>query len=74
MTTAEIPKIELNHLFRAESGLDPKMDIGEGPYGFRRCVTISGGKFEGERLRGVILYYSITPMHLIDLDPEERTT
>ena len=53
--TVGIPDIELRHLYRLEATLDSKMEIGNGPYGFRRCVTIAGGTFEGDRLRGVVL-------------------
>jgi hypothetical protein len=53
--TVGIPNIELKHLYRLEATLDTKMDIGTGPYCFRRCVTIAGGTFEGDRLKGVVL-------------------
>jgi len=54
--TVGIPDIELRHLYRLEASLDTKMEIGNGPYGFRRCVTIAGGTFVGERMKGVVLY------------------
>lgn len=54
--TVGIPDIELKHLYRLEAILDNKIEIGTGPYGFRRCVTIAGGTFEGERVKGVVLY------------------
>jgi len=56
--TVGIPEVELKHLYRLEASLDTKMEIGNGPYGFRRCVTIAGGKFEGDRFKGEVLYSS----------------
>lgn len=35
--------------------LDEIVDLGETPWGRRRMVAITGGDFEGERLRGVVL-------------------
>jgi hypothetical protein len=60
--TAGIPEIELKHLYRLEASLEPKMDIGTGPYGFRRCIPIAGGTFEGERLKGVIMCFRFPNM------------
>jgi len=54
--TLGIPNIELKHLYRLDAKLDAKMEIGKGPYGFRRCVTIKEGTFEGERMKGICLY------------------
>ena len=54
--TLGIPEIQLEHLYRLECSLESKMDIGTGPYGFRRCVGISGGTFEGDKLKVVVLY------------------
>ena len=56
--TLGIPEIELKHLYRLDATLNTKMEIGNGPFGFRRCVTIGGGTFEGEKLKGVVLYIS----------------
>jgi hypothetical protein len=61
--TVGIPDIELKHLYRLEAILGSKMEIGTGPYGFRRCVTIAGGTFQGERVKGVVLY----------LEPQDKT-
>ena len=61
--TAGIPNIELRHLYRLEAKLDAKMDIGTGPYGFRRCVTIKEGTFEGERMKGICLYSTYLSLH-----------
>lgn len=53
--TAGIPNIELRHLYRLEASLDAKMEIGTGPYGFRRCITVAAGTFEGDRVKGIVL-------------------
>jgi hypothetical protein len=53
--TVGIPDIELKHLYRLEASLDTSIEIGNGPYGHRRCVAIAGGKFEGDRMKGTVL-------------------
>lgn len=45
-------KLEPLMTYRAE--LLPPEDIGAGPFGVRRIVPVSGGSFEGPRLRGRI--------------------
>jgi hypothetical protein len=47
--------IELEHLFTARLEVGPPRSLGMTPYGERRIVQITGGSFEGARLRGVIL-------------------
>jgi hypothetical protein len=42
-------------LFRTELELGPSMDAGATPYGTRRIFPVSGGRFEGERVRGRVL-------------------
>jgi hypothetical protein len=42
-------------LFRIEIALHPIQEVGTTPLGSRRVVPVSGGRFEGERLRGEIL-------------------
>lgn len=48
---------ELNsrHLFTLTIELHPIYDLGVTPAGHRRIVPVSGGKFQGDRLRGDIL-------------------
>ena len=41
-------------LFRLEIELHPIQVVGATPLGERRVVPVSGGRFEGERLRGVV--------------------
>ena len=47
--------IATNHLMRLDVELGPVLDIGLVPGGHRRVIPITGGRFEGERLRGEIL-------------------
>lgn len=47
------PALEL--LFEVRATLDPPIVVGEVPEGARRVVPISGGTFEGPRLRGTLL-------------------
>ena len=43
------------HLFRLSIELHPIQTLGATPAGVRRVVPVSGGRFEGEALNGVIL-------------------
>jgi hypothetical protein len=42
-------------LFRLTLTLHPTIDLGQTPLGGRRIFPVSGGRFEGDRLRGVAL-------------------
>jgi hypothetical protein len=42
-------------LFTIRMDLHPVQDLGETPLGRRRVVPVAGGRFEGLRLRGVVL-------------------
>jgi len=42
-------------LFTLEIFLHPIHDLGATPYGKRRLVPVSGGRFEGPRLRGEVI-------------------
>ena len=46
----------------------PPQDIGAVPYGTRRTVPISGGTFEGQRLRGIVLPGGSTDWTLLRAD------
>jgi hypothetical protein len=48
-------KPELELLFEARATLAPAQVVGATPAGLRRMVPITGGTFEGPRLRGAIL-------------------
>ena len=47
--------MKLANLFKAEITLAPPQELGESPLGRRRIIGITGGRFEGERLRGRVL-------------------
>ena len=42
-------------LFTLTMSLHPNQNVGVTPLGTRRIVPVSGGRFEGDRLRGVVL-------------------
>ena len=42
-------------LFRLELEVPPLLDLGTTPYGHRRIATVSGGRFQGDRLRGTVV-------------------
>jgi hypothetical protein len=48
-------ELESRALFTITMSLDPVIEIGETPAGNRRVFTVSGGNFEGDRLRGEVL-------------------
>ncbi len=47
--------MNLEFLLRARVELAPVQDLGDTPLGRRRIIAITGGRFEGPRLRGAIL-------------------
>lgn len=47
------PKLE--HLVTYQASLKPPVDVGGGPYGLRRIFDVTGGSFEGPRMRGKLL-------------------
>lgn len=47
--------IETEHLFKAMIDVAEPKDLGQTPVGRRRIIDITGGSFEGDRLRGQIL-------------------
>ena len=50
------PTLRSSHLFTLTLTVDSKMaDLGETPYGHRRIATVTGGSFEGEEIKGVVL-------------------
>jgi hypothetical protein len=42
-------------LFTIQMSLHPLHDLGATPHGHRRVIPVSGGAFEGDRLRGSVL-------------------
>src|SRR5258707_12084155 len=51
----EMNELRSRPLFRLEIALHPVQEVGATPVGMRRVVPVSGGRFEGERLRGTVL-------------------
>ncbi|EMC97541.1 hypothetical protein BAUCODRAFT_455722 [Baudoinia panamericana UAMH 10762] len=50
-----LPLPALEFLFHLECDMESFRHIGEGPYGDRSTVIFKGGRFEGPKLKGVIL-------------------
>jgi hypothetical protein len=55
MANGELAAPQLEFIFAAQATVDPPQDLGDVGKGKRRIVPITGGKFEGPLLRGVIL-------------------
>ena len=47
--------IASRHLFNIEIGIQAPQSLGATPFGERRIVYLTGGKFTGDRLKGRIL-------------------
>ena len=47
--------MQLVHLFQMKATVDAPVEIGPLPTGTRRIFAVTGGTFEGERLRGTVL-------------------
>ena len=50
-----LPPPTLQYLFSIRCAVDPPVEIGNGPYGRRRCVPITGGTVRGKHLNGEVL-------------------
>lgn len=50
-----LPPPTLQYLFSVQCAVDPPLEIGNGPYGRRRCVPITGGTVRGKHLNGEVL-------------------
>ena len=50
-----MPELRSRPLFRIDITLHPYLDVGATPLGRRRIALVSGGTFEGDRLRGIVL-------------------
>jgi hypothetical protein len=55
MANAEQVAPTLEFIFAAHVTVDPPLDLGDVGKGGRRIVPITGGNFEGPRLRGTVL-------------------
>ncbi|KAF3385097.1 hypothetical protein F1880_003135 [Penicillium rolfsii] len=49
------PPPKLTHLFTLRCAVDPPMEIGNGPYGRRRCVPIMSGSVRGPYFNGQVV-------------------
>jgi hypothetical protein len=47
--------MKLEHLMTYRAELKPAVDVGAGPSGLRQIYDVTGGTFEGPRLRGMLL-------------------
>ena len=47
--------MQLEHLFQMKATVGAPVEIGPMPNGTRRIFAVTGGTFEGERLRGTVL-------------------
>jgi Protein of unknown function (DUF3237) len=54
MAAGTVPQVGTSHLFRMSLTTLPPQTIGATPAGQRRIIPLTGGTFEGERLRGVV--------------------
>ena len=55
-------------LFTISMSLDPVMEVGDTPAGHRRVFTVSSGRFEGDRLNGVVLPQASSDLLLVRAD------
>ncbi|WP_163510603.1 DUF3237 domain-containing protein [Fodinicola acaciae] len=51
----DVGAIKTAHLFDIVVDLQPRLDIGQGPYGRRVLFGAAGGSFQGPKLRGEVL-------------------
>jgi hypothetical protein len=53
--TPEAPPLRSQFVFEARITVDKPLVVGQGPYGLRRVVPISGGSFSGPAIKGTVL-------------------
>jgi hypothetical protein len=51
----EGPNMNLEFAFTLLGSLNPPVEIGAGPFGTRRFFEVTGGRVDGERLKGKVL-------------------
>jgi hypothetical protein len=51
-------ELRSRHLLTIAIELDPILNLGATPFGQRRIVPVSGGRFSGDRLRGEVWRYA----------------
>ena len=53
-----LPRPQLEFLFHLQCDLGDVYPIGDGPFGNRKAITFTGGKFVGPKIKGTILSVS----------------
>ena len=61
-------ELRFRHLLTIAIELHPILDLGATPAGLRRIVPVSGGRFEGERLKGEVLAHAGSDLLLTRAD------
>lgn len=61
-------ELRSRHLCTLTMSLPPTLELGPTPAGNRRIFTVSGGAFEGERLRGTVLPQASSDLLLVRAD------
>ena len=54
-STAPAAPLQTEFVYEAVVTIDPAVDVGATPQGHRRYIPITGGTFEGPKVRGVVL-------------------
>jgi hypothetical protein len=52
---SSVRSVELEYLFTVRFGVTAPRSLGKTPFGERRIVQVTGGSFEGPKLRGTVL-------------------
>ncbi|KAJ5762578.1 uncharacterized protein N7511_005960 [Penicillium nucicola] len=65
------PPPKLTHLFTLRCAVDPPMEVGNGPYGRRRCVPIKSGSVKGKYINGEVVPTGGADFMLVE---EDQTT
>ncbi|HET6180968.1 MAG TPA: DUF3237 domain-containing protein [Candidatus Sulfotelmatobacter sp.] len=63
-----MPELKSRYLFTITMKLPPTLDLGDTPAGNRRIFTVSGGQFNGDRLRGEVLPQASSDLLLLRAD------
>jgi hypothetical protein len=48
-------ELQSNHLFTLTIKLQPTIELGDTPAGKRRIFAVTGGEFEGDKIRGTVM-------------------
>lgn len=63
-----VRELKSRHLFTIAMKLPPTLELGATPAGTRRVFTVSGGQFNGDRLRGEVLPQAGSDLLLVRAD------